>query len=229
VATTIWFVVGMGMECCYKPTHWHTVPDGAMRYMITGHAGMGEGVGPKPASMVQGGFASVAFDDVVTMTYYDQNGTVLYTAPRIPARSEVSAELAAPAGTCIYPGGQCWELALNQCKGSDVWTLHGLWAEWANGCSGPAFDVTLLEPIRDQLESLWPSCFGETTEEFWRHEWQKHGTCSGMSQLEYFQKALNLTQSHSNECEGIHTCSICFSKDFSQKEQCSNGQSMFFA
>jgi len=26
---------------------------------------------------------------------------------------------------------------------------------------------------------------------FWAHEWEKHGTCSGLSQKEYFHQALN--------------------------------------
>jgi ribonuclease T2 len=28
---------------------------------------------------------------------------------------------------------------------------------------------------------------------FWEHEWTKHGTCSGLSQLDYFNQALDLT------------------------------------
>ena len=68
------YVTGMGKECCYGIDHLHTVPDGAIKYMITGEGGQGSGgVGEKPASPVSAGFASVQFDDVVTVKYYNQD------------------------------------------------------------------------------------------------------------------------------------------------------------
>mmetsp|Transcript_77776 Transcript_77776/g.137165 ORF Transcript_77776/g.137165 Transcript_77776/m.137165 type:complete len:346 (-) Transcript_77776:44-1081(-) len=84
------FVVGMGRECCYDDGNKHTVPDGAMQYMITGKGGKGKGgVGPQPASDVEGGFATLQFDDVVTITFYDQDGGKLYSAPPLTPRSAV--------------------------------------------------------------------------------------------------------------------------------------------
>merc|ERR1711988_162666 len=37
----------------------------------------------------------------------------------------------------------------------------------------------------------WPS-FGHPNESFWSHEFQKHGTCSNMDELDYFKAALKL-------------------------------------
>jgi ribonuclease I len=41
------------------------------------------------------------------------------------------------------------------------------------------------------MSTLWFSTFGLDTD-FWNHEWSKHGTCSGLSQRNYFDKALEL-------------------------------------
>eukprot|EP00933_Yihiella_yeosuensis_P080362 TRINITY_DN9376_c0_g1_i1.p1 TRINITY_DN9376_c0_g1~~TRINITY_DN9376_c0_g1_i1.p1 ORF type:complete len:193 (-),score=38.18 TRINITY_DN9376_c0_g1_i1:102-617(-) len=143
----------------------------------------------------------------------------------------------ASADKCYYPGGQCFELSLQKCKGHD-WSIHGLWAQWQNGCDGPEFDFDKLSSIRDELESVWFSCEGEKSETFWAHEWQKHGTCSGLDQLDYFKKAIQLFKENENQCGGRklshhhpghggggggggeQECKICFTKDLSSTEDC---------
>eukprot|EP00440_Ansanella_granifera_P068019 gb/GFBE01073788.1/.p1 GENE.gb/GFBE01073788.1/~~gb/GFBE01073788.1/.p1 ORF type:complete len:151 (+),score=31.89 gb/GFBE01073788.1/:1-453(+) len=144
-------------------------------------------------------------------------------------RSALMALLAAPAlaAHCTYPHGECFELRLQKCRGSDQWTIHGLWAEWNNGCSGPEFDESQISSIEDQLKQSWPSCYGESTAEFWGHEWSKHGTCSGLSEAAYFQKALDLKDKYVDSCNGDKgDCSICFSKDFSTQETCPSGTAL---
>lgn len=81
-------VAGPGKECCYKPTHLSTVPDGAMQYMISGLHASGEGVGPKPQSKVLSGFSSMRFDDdAVNIMLHKEDGEVLYTTTPITRRS----------------------------------------------------------------------------------------------------------------------------------------------
>lgn len=124
---------------------------------------------------------------------------------------------------CAYPGGQCWELKMQKCKGSQNWTLHGLWPEWGNGCEGPDFDMNALRDIRQDLQSKWPSCpeYGESEDKFWRHEWQKHGTCSGLNELNYFQTALRLHDQFAGQCSSERSiCQVCFSKDLQSQESC---------
>eukprot|EP00930_Biecheleria_cincta_P070622 TRINITY_DN58256_c0_g1_i1.p2 TRINITY_DN58256_c0_g1~~TRINITY_DN58256_c0_g1_i1.p2 ORF type:complete len:153 (-),score=25.34 TRINITY_DN58256_c0_g1_i1:61-519(-) len=124
---------------------------------------------------------------------------------------------------CTYPGGDCFELKMQRCEGSDRYTMHGLWAEWQNGCDGPAYDPDAISSIRSEMEDVWPTCYGgKTNDEFWGHEWEKHGTCSGMGELEYFQKALDLYQQHEGQCGGSSECAICFSRDFTEQESCPN-------
>lgn len=124
---------------------------------------------------------------------------------------------------CIYPHGECYELKLQKCNGSTSWTLHGLWPEWQNECEGPDFDENVLKDIHDEMEKKWPSCpeYGESEQEFWSHEWKKHGTCSGMGQLEYFKKALQMRDEYMNKCskEG-NQCSVCFGKNLTSQETC---------
>lgn len=79
----------MGRECCYDPKNKKTVPDGAMHYMLSGEGGRGEVVGPKPAAAVEGGFATLQFDDAVTVSFYDQDGNKLYAAAPLMPRSAV--------------------------------------------------------------------------------------------------------------------------------------------
>jgi ribonuclease T2 len=59
---------------------------------------------------------------------------------------------------------------------------HGLWPEQNNGgypenCGGPAFDPSQLPP---GLDAVIPNVTLE------QHEWQTHGTCSGLSENQFF-------------------------------------------
>ena len=63
--------------------------------------------------------------------------------------------------------------------------LHGLWPQYANGgfpsaCASPAH---LTEEARLLGRSIFPS------EKLVAHEWQTHGTCSGLDAKAYFQAA----------------------------------------
>jgi ribonuclease T2 len=46
------------------------------------------------------------------------------------------------------------------------------------------------------MTTYWPNVqYAESDpnyDSFWEHEWTKHGTCSGLSQLSYFNNSINL-------------------------------------
>jgi ribonuclease T2 len=48
------------------------------------------------------------------------------------------------------------------------------------------------------MVQYWPDVKYDTTSpdytEFWNHEWTKHGTCSGLDQLTYFNAVINLSK-----------------------------------
>eukprot|EP00581_Thalassiosira_minuscula_P031240 CAMPEP_0183785438 /NCGR_PEP_ID=MMETSP0739-20130205/66498_1 /TAXON_ID=385413 /ORGANISM="Thalassiosira miniscula, Strain CCMP1093" /LENGTH=160 /DNA_ID=CAMNT_0026029441 /DNA_START=781 /DNA_END=1263 /DNA_ORIENTATION=+ len=50
--------------------------------------------------------------------------------------------------------------------------------------------------MSEELNERWPNVKSSIDSidhmSFWNHEWTKHGTCSGMSQKDYFQTALDL-------------------------------------
>ncbi len=83
----------------------------------------------------------------------------------------------------------------------DYWTIHGLWPSKIIGedtypceCKYDPFNVSNLYEIKDQLDIFWPSKFN-SNEQFWAHEWSKHGTCiPDFTQFNYFSTVLTLRE-----------------------------------
>ena len=83
-------------------------------------------------------------------------------------------------------------------------TIHGLWPQYTTTgypsyCSTDPFDPnTPLEIGWDTMTQYYPDVKYEETDpdydSFWEHEWDKHGTCSGLNQTSYFQQALDLAK-----------------------------------
>mmetsp|Transcript_2361 Transcript_2361/g.3519 ORF Transcript_2361/g.3519 Transcript_2361/m.3519 type:complete len:309 (+) Transcript_2361:116-1042(+) len=91
----------------------------------------------------------------------------------------------------------------------DFWrsslTLHGLWPQyddgnWPSTCTNEKFDPETVDDIGyERFETFWPnvkalastSASSNAHYSFWDHEWTKHGTCTGLTQDEYFDTALN--------------------------------------
>ena len=67
---------------------------------------------------------------------------------------------------------------------------------WPSECTNEPLNPALLSKLSDQLSTKWPNVKADIHSSahasFWSHEWTKHGTCSGMTQHDYFQTALNL-------------------------------------
>jgi len=86
------------------------------------------------------------------------------------------------------------------------------------------FDMTQIESIRVDLEKHWKSWPQKSTaqqqdaanRQFWGHEWKKHGTCSGLNQLQYFKKALELFEFNIQDrricttATPANKCNICW-------------------
>ena len=81
------------------------------------------------------------------------------------------------------------------------WSIHGLWPQtslnsYPTFCRNVDFDVSKLEPIISKLNEYWYSD-EEPNEAFWKHEWEKHGSCmyNYCDEFEYFNKAIELYES----------------------------------
>ncbi len=92
-------------------------------------------------------------------------------------------------GFCATPAGERDEM---QCgpQRHFAFVLHGLWPQyeergWPQDCSTGQVDRQIVE----SMLSIMPST------RLVRHEWAKHGTCSGLSAKEYFEEAAEAFQS----------------------------------
>eukprot|EP00049_Salpingoeca_infusionum_P018054 m.355537 g.355537 ORF g.355537 m.355537 type:complete len:154 (+) comp17273_c0_seq1:176-637(+) len=122
-----------------------------------------------------------------------------------------------------YNHGDYYLMRLQECN--NTLTIHGLWAQWADDCSGPSFNVTELDPILNQMNTDWPSCVGHSTNaDFWAHEWSKHGTCSNLEQLKYFQTVLRLY----GQYKYLQQTDICFDKQFNHMDCPSNSTATYY-
>jgi len=127
------------------------------------------------------------------------------------------------ADTCAYPGGDCWKLEMQTCKDNTTFSLHGLWPQWKGDC-GKDFDISALSSIQSDLQTYWASCpeHHDTDKSFWQHEWETHGSCSGMDELTFFKKGLELRAKYASTCDtNANECGVCLSKDFSTVQRCS--------
>ncbi|XP_007441867.1 ribonuclease T2 [Python bivittatus] len=85
----------------------------------------------------------------------------------------------------------------NECKDPPMyWTIHGLWPDKAEECNRSwHFNVSELKDFMEDMREYWPDILHTNHTHFWRHEWEKHGTCAAElealnSQKKYFQKTL---------------------------------------
>jgi ribonuclease T2 len=84
-------------------------------------------------------------------------------------------------------------------------TLHGLWPQYTTtgypaSCTSEAFNPKSPEAVgMASMEQYWPNVQAKegssNYDDFWTHEWSKHGTCSGLAQTDYFNTTINLAKS----------------------------------
>ncbi|TWW77727.1 ribonuclease T2-like isoform X2 [Takifugu flavidus] len=105
--------------------------------------------------------------------------------------------------TLQWPGAFCQSLGEGRvCQippSVNHWTLHGLWPVREDRCCDcwPMFHSDVQE-VEAELLVHWPSLLRHNSSfQFWRNEWRKHGSCAACveginSPLRYFQLCLKL-------------------------------------
>ncbi|MBW4564131.1 MAG: ribonuclease [Mojavia pulchra JT2-VF2] len=78
-----------------------------------------------------------------------------------------------------------------QCKlGKKLgFVLHGLWPQHQKGYPANCSTQKLPSQIKQQFPGLFPS------DKLYNHEWEKHGTCSGLSPVQYLALSKHLKDS----------------------------------
>jgi len=91
---------------------------------------------------------------------------------------------------------------------NDKYYINGLWPQYTKNsyptyCTDAPFDITNIKELLPGLNKNWYSNSNEEikNEEFWKHEYEKHGTCvfTHMTEKEYFSKTLDLYNIAMNE------------------------------
>lgn len=89
----------------------------------------------------------------------------------------------------------------------EQWTIHGIWPTKLHTlgpqyCNRLPFNPKTLAPIESELKESWTDIHnGSKPYSFWKHEWDKHGTCAiGIESLNnefnYFKTALKLLDNY---------------------------------
>ena len=67
--------------------------------------------------------------------------------------------------------------------------LHGLWPQYNRGYPSECSNVTFPQDVQAKFPNLYPNA------KLYTHEWDKHGTCSGLKPLEYLTLSQSLKES----------------------------------
>lgn len=81
---------------------------------------------------------------------------------------------------CAANSGDVQQCALGRKLG---FVLHGLWPEYAKGYPSSCTNEKLPQAVKEQFPGLFPN------DSLFAHEWEKHGTCTGLSPQDYFALA----------------------------------------
>ncbi|MEJ1275460.1 ribonuclease T2B [Cricetulus griseus] len=110
-----------------------------------------------------------------------------------------------------WPPTVCKEV--NSCRDTlDYWTIHGLWPDRAEDCNQSwHFNLDEIKDLLRDMKIYWPDVIHPSSNRsrFWKHEWDKHGTCAAQvdalnSEKKYFGKSLDLYKQLDLNRDGIH-------------------------
>lgn len=120
--------------------------------------------------------------------------------PRVNTREAVSIQPSASADFDYFLLVLSW--SPDYCSSSDNskedqcligkklgFVLHGLWPEYERGYPSECSSQKLPDAVKNEFTGLYPSDY------LFTHEWEKHGTCSGLEPEQYLTVTQSLKQS----------------------------------
>jgi len=118
---------------------------------------------------------------------------------RAPLTAQGSKDFSFYVFTSEWAGSICSTNTCNSPHSKGVsktfWNIHGLWPSdgkmGINYCSNEKFDLKKISHLKTDLASYWSGLYS-SADSFHSHEWEKHGTCSKMSQADYFSTAIRI-------------------------------------
>lgn len=143
--------------------------------------------------------------------------------------------ISGPPGKENYHPKRCtilsYRLALLRDSPDQSWLIHGLWPEVCEECPScgyPTFcnpravwNQTALDPIAQTIQTLWYPGVPLPNNTLIVHEWLKHGSCTDLTELEYFNTTICLYRNMQEQgmiakrCKGRQTqCSLLLNADF---------------
>jgi len=92
-----------------------------------------------------------------------------------------------------WPAGACDQFGCNVT--TDYFTLHGMWPNNDDGsypcnCDGESFNPNDISDLKDEMDKYWRS-FNGNNEDFWQHEWSKHGEIRTHAKYAYYLTLLS--------------------------------------
>ena len=98
----------------------------------------------------------------------------------------------------IYPESKNKFYYLSLIRENDSWSIHGLWPQYSANqypsfCKKVDFSYNSIKSLVPELKVFWYSN-KDRDEQFWEHEWKKHGSCmfDDIDEYEYFNTTLKL-------------------------------------
>jgi len=135
---------------------------------------------------------------------------------------------------CAYyvNGYDYYEFAVQSWCNQYEYNIHGMWPQNNNGsypswCTNVSY-INVTDQLESNMSTYWNvQCPSPNNQEFWNHEWSKHGTCVQQQQIlinetDYFWQALKLFQeilpeSKNWTCGTQTTCIVaCFDLNFNR-------------
>lgn len=122
-----------------------------------------------------------------------------------------------------------YELAIQKwCH--DEYQIHGLWPqinqnEYPTYCIDVNYSI-IEDEFKIEMNKYWNNHCNVDNQEFWEHEWKKHGSCVreqlNYNQNDYFNKTIELFKQLLGEyekCNGSENCILgCFDLEFKKIE-----------